>query len=50
MLRPGPVADLTRYAFYYIAVAMLTGAFGILNSTQSFLGVIFAFFSAMPTA
>ena len=32
-----------QYAFYYIAVAMLTGAFGgILNSTQSFLGVIFA--------
>ena len=32
----------TQYAFYYIAVAMLTGAFGgILNSTQSFLGVIF---------
>ena len=31
--------------FYYIAVAMLTGAFGgILNSTQSFLGVIFAHF------
>ena len=31
----------TQYAFYYIAVAMLTGAFGgILNSTQSFL-VIF---------
>ena len=35
----------TQYAFYYIAVAMLTGAFGgILNSTQSFLGVIFAHF------
>ena len=34
-----------QYAFYYIAVAMLTGAFGgILNSTQSFLGVIFAHF------
>ena len=32
-----------QYAFYYIAVAMLTGAFGsILNSTQSFLGAIFA--------
>ena len=30
----------TQYTFYYIAVAMLTGAFGgILNSTQSFLGV-----------
>ena len=42
----------TQYAFYYIAVAMLTGAFGgILNSTQSFLGVIFATSStAMPTA
>ena len=38
--RPRP-----SYAFYYIAVAMLTGAFGgILNSTQSFLGVIFAHF------
>ena len=35
----------TQYAFYYIAVAMLTGAFGgILNSTQRFLGVIFAHF------
>ncbi|MFR6093088.1 MAG: EamA family transporter [Faecalibacterium prausnitzii] len=35
-----------QYAFYYIAVAMLTGAFGsILNSTQSFLGAIFAHFS-----
>ena len=35
----------TQYAFYYIAVAMLTGAFGgILNSTQSFLGVLFAHF------
>ena len=34
-----------QYAFYYIAVAALTGAFGgILNSTQSFLGVIFAHF------
>jgi len=34
-----------QYAFYYIAVAMLTGAFGsILNSTQSFLGAIFAHF------
>ncbi len=34
-----------QYAFYYMAVAMLTGAFGgILNSTQSFLGVIFAHF------
>ena len=33
----------TQYAFYYSAVALLTGAFGgILNSTQSFLGVIFA--------
>lgn len=35
----------TQYAFYYVAVAMLTGAFGgILNSTQSFLGVILAHF------
>ena len=35
----------TQYAFYYMAVALLTGAFGgILNSTQSFLGVIFAHF------
>ena len=35
----------TQYAFYYIAVAMLTGAFGgILNSTQSFMGVILAHF------
>ena len=34
-----------QYAFYYTAVALLTGAFGgILNSTQSFLGVIFAHF------
>ncbi len=34
-----------QYTCYYIAVAMLTGAFGgILNSTQSFLGVIFAHF------
>ena len=34
-----------QYAFYYSAVALLTGAFGgILNSTQSFLGVIFAHF------
>ena len=34
-----------QYAFYYIAVAMLTGAFGgILNSTQSFMGVILAHF------
>ena len=34
-----------QYAFYYSAVARLTGAFGgILNSTQSFLGVIFAHF------
>ena len=34
-----------QYAFYYMAVARLTGAFGgILNSTQSFLGVIFAHF------
>ena len=34
-----------QYAFFYSAVAMLTGAFGgILNSTQSFLGVIFAHF------
>ena len=34
-----------QYAFYYMAVALLTGAFGgILNSTQSFLGVIFAHF------
>ena len=35
----------TQYAFYYAAVALLTGAFGgILNSTQSFLGVILAHF------
>ncbi len=35
----------TQYAFSYIAVAMLTGAFGgILNSTQALLGVIFAHF------
>lgn len=28
-----------QYAFFYSAVALLTGAFGgILNSTQSFLG------------
>ena len=34
-----------QYAFYYAAVALLTGAFGgILNSTQSFLGVILAHF------
>ena len=34
-----------QYAFYYSAVALLTGAFGgILNSTQSFLGVILAHF------
>ena len=34
-----------QYAFFYSAVALLTGAFGgILNSTQSFLGVIFAHF------
>ncbi len=34
-----------HYAFYYFAVALLTGAFGgILNSTQSFLGVILAHF------
>lgn len=34
-----------QYAFYYSAVALLTGALGgILNSTQSFLGVIFAHF------
>ena len=34
-----------QYAFYYMAVAPLTGAFGgVLNSTQSFLGVIFAHF------
>ena len=34
-----------QYAFYYTAVSLLTGAFGgILNSTQSFLGVIFAHF------
>ena len=37
MLRP--------YFFYYSAVALLTGAMGgILNSTQSFLGVILAHF------
>lgn len=34
-----------QYAFYYTAVAALTGAMGgILNSTQSFLGVILAHF------
>ena len=34
-----------QYAFYYSAVSLLTGAFGgILNSTQSFLGVILAHF------
>ncbi len=34
-----------QYSFYYSAVALLTGAFGgILNSTQSFLGVILAHF------
>ena len=34
-----------QYAFYYSAVALLTGAFGgILNSTQSFLGVLLAHF------
>lgn len=34
-----------QYFFYYSAVAALTGAFGgILNSTQSFLGVILAHF------
>ena len=45
MLRLGLWQTTTQYAFYYIAVAMLTGAFGgILNSTQSFLGVIFAHF------
>ena len=34
-----------QYAFYYIAVALLTGAMGgILNSTQSFMGVILAHF------
>ena len=34
-----------QYAFYYAAVALLTGALGgILNSTQSFLGVILAHF------
>lgn len=34
-----------QYYFYYSAVAFLTGAFGgILNSTQSFLGVIVAHF------
>ena len=42
----------TQYAFYYIAVAMLTGAFGgILNSTQSFLASSLPTSStAMPTA
>lgn len=35
----------TQYFFYYTAVATLTGAFGgILNSVQSFLGVIVAHF------
>lgn len=34
-----------QYAFYYSAVALLTGAMGgILNSTQSFMGVILAHF------
>lgn len=34
-----------QYTFYYSAVALLTGAMGgILNSTQSFLGVILAHF------
>lgn len=34
-----------QYAFYYSAVARLTGAMGgILNSTQSFMGVILAHF------
>lgn len=34
-----------QYFFYYSAVARLTGAFGgILNSTQSFMGVILAHF------
>lgn len=34
-----------QYAFYYTAVAALTGAMGgILNSTQSFMGVILAHF------
>ena len=33
----------TQYFFYYSAVAQLTGSFGgILNSTQSFMGVILA--------
>lgn len=35
----------TQYFFYYSAVAQLTGSFGsILNSTQSFMGVILAHF------
>lgn len=35
----------TQYFFYYTAVALLTGALGgILNSTQSFMGVILAHF------
>lgn len=35
----------TQYFFYYSAVAQLTGFFGgILNSTQSFMGVILAHF------
>ena len=34
-----------QYTFYYSAVALLTGAMGgILNSTQSFMGVILAHF------
>lgn len=34
-----------QYAFYYSAVALLTGSMGgILNSTQSFMGVILAHF------
>ena len=40
-----------QYFFYYSAVALLTGAMGgILNSTQSFMGVILAHFcTARPT-
>lgn len=41
-----------QYTFYYSAVALLTGAMGgILNSTQSFMGVTWhTFCTAKPTA
>ena len=45
MLCIGPVADHSAVRLFYSAVALLTGAFGgILNSTQSFMGVILAHF------